>query len=276
MRRVWENYRVGLLAAVMVISATVVGYFTGLQAPMSRGQLYDSYSNHSVEPPEADSLDATAAIVPATSYRELADVLRARSSVKPRTLEELLPPPRIPQPDSPQTDLPPITMSDKTFALSMRAINRAFNGAPPTIPHPIDQLSDQTCLACHGTGFQMSSLRVSKMSHQMLQNCTQCHVEQQPRHLPATEFRASTFVGLPAPLEGPRAYPGAPPQIPHTTWMRIDCTSCHGPSSWRGLQTTHPCRENCLQCHTPAAAMEQVKIDPQPRFLEPPNIVGDQ
>ncbi len=74
--------------------------------------------------------------------------------------------------------------------------------------------------------------------------------------IPATAYSqrgkaiANHFVGLAAPESGPRAFPGAPPQIPHATFMRTDCLSCHGDTSYRGLRTTHPWRRNCQQCET--------------------------
>jgi nitrate reductase cytochrome c-type subunit len=54
-------------------------------------------------------------------------------------------------------DQQPSAMGDK---------NRAFNGAPPTIPHPVDQMSSNSCMACHGDGVKTATLRISKMSHQ--------------------------------------------------------------------------------------------------------------
>lgn len=165
-----------------------------------------------------------------------------------------------------------ISPEEKLAALHERAQNRAFNGAPPTVPHAIDHRSDASCVACHQTGVVTASLRIPRMSHAFLANCTQCHVESQPRHLPAELFRENLFAGLPAPTAGPRAFPGAPPQIPHTTWMRSDCMSCHGYEGKHGIRTTHPWRSNCLQCHTPSAAMEQTLMIAEPKFLPGPEI----
>jgi cytochrome c-type protein NapB len=261
----------GWLVGAIVISVTVVGYFTGLQAPMSRGGFAESSSPLVVATTDSAAAPGKAGVVPATAYSQMAELMRTRSAGQRSRLTDLKPfVVSVPASEAEYlSTASPITLADKNFALAARALNRAFNGAPPTVPHPVDQVSSQSCMACHGEGFATSTLRASKMSHQYLDNCTQCHVEQNPRHMTAQEFRESTFVGLPAPTEGPRAYPGAPPQIPHTTWMRVDCLSCHGTASTFGIRTTHPWRDNCLQCHAPSSELDQVKLDPTPAFLQP-------
>jgi hypothetical protein len=57
-----------------------------------------------------------------------------------------------------------------------------------------------------------------------------------------------------------RAYDGAPPTIPHHTWMRENCTSCHGLVTRPGTRTTHPWLTNCTQCHAPSAALDRVEF----------------
>ena len=82
------------------------------------------------------------------------------------------------------------------------------------------------------------------------------------------------FDGVAAPTEGARAWLGAPPVVPHTTWMRNDCLACHGPNGWPGMETTHPWRQNCLQCHAPSSALD---LNPSTltavEFLPPPDVV---
>jgi cytochrome c-type protein NapB len=67
----------------------------------------------------------------------------------------------------------------------------------------------------------------------------------------------NSFVGLNPPLKGTRAWPLAPPTIPHSTLMRSDCLSCHGPQGLYGLRTPHPERQSCVQCHVPGAELDQ-------------------
>jgi cytochrome c-type protein NapB len=102
------------------------------------------------------------------------------------------------------------------------------------------------------------------MSHPAYTHCIQCHA---PQHGPgpalatpppslATPALANVFSGLPAPAGGSRAYSAAPPVMPHTTQMRENCVSCHGPGGSSVIKTTHPQRQNCLQCHATDAARE--------------------
>ena len=138
--------------------------------------------------------------------------------------------------------------------------------------HPIDQRTSTACVACHGEGAKTASLRVPRMSHPFLTNCLQCHVENNPAQKLAALFRENSFTGLEAPKEGPRAFAGAPPQIPHATWMRSDCMSCHGSSGLHGIRTTHPWRMNCQQCHVPSASSDQTFPAAQSTFLPGPKI----
>jgi cytochrome c-type protein NapB len=86
-----------------------------------------------------------------------------------------------------------------------------------------------------------------------------CHVvASDPR--PAVEHSkrpGNTFIGLASAGVGKRAWPGAPPTMPHRLWMRDQCASCHGPAGHAGSATSHPARQSCHQCHVPSAALEQ-------------------
>jgi hypothetical protein len=78
-------------------------------------------------------------------------------------------------------------------------------------------------------------------------NCRQCHMFQ----LEETMFRQTEFVGLPQQRSiADRLYPGAPPVMPHSVWMRENCLACHaGPAARPEIVCTHPERLHCLQCH---------------------------
>jgi len=156
--------------------------------------------------------------------------------------------------DPPLTE--PVAHADRLVALSQRAERRAYNGAPPVIPHPLDQLDSASCLACHEAGLRMGDLRAGRIPHETYASCTQCHVE---RSAPPTALIAlNTFDGIPAPTGGARAWTGAPPTIPHATLMRSDCMSCHGPAGPLGLRTSHSERLSCTQCHAPSAELNQL------------------
>ncbi|MEZ4361335.1 MAG: nitrate reductase cytochrome c-type subunit [Kofleriaceae bacterium] len=170
------------------------------------------------------------------------------------------------------TVLAPATEEERAAALARRAARRAYDGAPPIIPHEIDQLAAPACLTCHDRGVSLAGVFAPRMSHEPRASCVQCHVAARgsPEGLAAASGpggpdartfagwqEETAFVGLAAPLAGSRAWPGAPPMIPHTTWMRERCASCHGPAGVVGLRTPHPWRQSCTQCHAPSAWLDQ-------------------
>ena len=152
---------------------------------------------------------------------------------------------------------------DKAPALTARAAQRAYDGAPPTIPHAVRQDSAAECLACHDDGLHLRGRTAAAMSHAPYASCTQCHVVDAAPMPGGTDLppdpRAvdSAFVGLPSPEEGARAWPIAPPEIPHRTFMRERCDACHGPQGSDPLRTSHPDRQSCTQCHAPSAERDQ-------------------
>lgn len=151
----------------------------------------------------------------------------------------------------------------KQQSLADRAAVRAFDGAPPMVPHPVDQQTDANCLACHAQGAKIGERIASRMSHQLLTNCTQCHVSSATQPFATDrEPPESDFTGVYRAGSGQRAWTGAPPAIPHTTWMRENCASCHGLVARAGLRTTHIWRTNCTQCHAPSAALDQAAVGP--------------
>ena len=150
-------------------------------------------------------------------------------------------------------------------AVSERASRRAFDGAPPVVPHPVRAHGAAECLACHADGFVLGSRRASPVPHASYASCTQCHVSAlAPFTLlaasPAAEARSS-WKGLASPTGGVVAYDGAPPAVPHPTLMRERCESCHGPDGRAALQTPHPERRSCLQCH-PATGGHSIRANP--------------
>ncbi len=177
----------------------------------------------------------------------------------------------------------PTSLEDRRRALDERATRRAFQGAPPVIPHRIEQRGSESCLVCHQNGLRVGERSAPKMSHAFFASCTQCHVESRLSSVPlrvsggATETEGkegvkmlngpeyaakagTSFEGVAEPAGGVRAWPGAPPLVPHSVWMRTDCMSCHGPYGRFALRTPHPERQNCLQCHGPSAILNQAPV----------------
>ncbi|MBT3218558.1 MAG: hypothetical protein HN348_05655 [Proteobacteria bacterium] len=148
-------------------------------------------------------------------------------------------------------------------ALSARQDTRAFDGAPPVIPHAIRQGAVAECLSCHDGGTLFGGRTAPQMSHRELTSCTQCHVavegtgpvdddlEADPREV------TNSFVGMLSPERGPRASTIAPPQVPHSGFMRERCDSCHGVNGKDAIRSSHPWRQSCSQCHTTFADVER-------------------
>lgn len=149
------------------------------------------------------------------------------------------------------------TDAEKQEAVRIRKLRRAFNGAPPVIPHEISQRFSDDCIGCHEQGGDLGDEIASKISHDHFLNCLQCHAPSAETTLGPPDERKNSFQGLPEPAGGERACLGAPPTIPHTTRMRADCLSCHGEFGKQGMQTPHPERKSCLQCHGPSAQLDQ-------------------
>ena len=128
--------------------------------------------------------------------------------------------------------------------------NRAFYGAPPTVPHPIAEggIGANACLKCHENGGFVDKYQAFTpvTPHPEKSNCVQCHVRVKTTSL----FIPSSWKGVEAPEIGNQALQGSPPIVPHPLQMRENCLSCHaGSSAVKEIRTTHPERINCRQCH---------------------------
>ena len=134
--------------------------------------------------------------------------------------------------------------------------NRAFPGAPPSIPHPIERdgvIGENDCLKCHDNGgfVQKYDAYAPVSPHPEMVNCRQCHVAQ----LSQGDFKENYFVKKGSPKVGDNnALLGSPPMIPHQIQMRENCLSCHaGSSAPKEILVSHPERINCRQCHVPTS-----------------------
>lgn len=155
---------------------------------------------------------------------------------------------------------PSIAVPGKETALKnaadVRAQRRAYDGAPPAIPHKPFQM---TCVECHnsrgmsvdGVGFSPPSPHESTAGLSLTSRCQQCHVYAEVDSL----FVESDFSGLPQNLRhGERLHPLAPPVMPHSVFMRENCAACHsGAAAREEVRCTHPERTRCLQCHASQA-----------------------
>ncbi|MCB9889771.1 MAG: hypothetical protein H6836_09365 [Planctomycetes bacterium] len=156
-----------------------------------------------------------------------------------------------------QVGVPGVPNAHKTVAAS-RAVRRAFDGAPPVIPH---QSFGADCRSCHtgqgtkvdGVGFAPPTPHGEQVDGAM-RRCRQCHVFQ----IANDQFKPSEFVGLPQDLRhGRRLHPFAPPVIPHQILLRERCAACHtGPAAREEIRCSHPERVRCRQCHVPATTSD--------------------
>ncbi len=141
--------------------------------------------------------------------------------------------------------------------LQQRAALRAYDGAPPVMPHSRNFIKTKSCLDCHAEGIHLGDRVGPPLSHPHLINCMQCHVERQNLELHPAPPIENAFRGAEAPAGSERPWTHAPPVMPHTTFMRTDCLSCHASEAYPGLAIDHPERGSCLQCHAPAASLDQ-------------------
>ncbi len=131
--------------------------------------------------------------------------------------------------------------------------NRAYPGAPPSIPHELLKgergIGGKACLQCHQNGGFVDKFDAYApvTPHPEMINCRQCHVAQNTQTL----FAISNATKIQAPKAGVNnALPGSPPMMPHGIQMRENCLSCHaGPAAPKEIRVTHPERVNCRQCH---------------------------
>jgi nitrate reductase (cytochrome), electron transfer subunit len=232
--------RVLTLVAISIVALSVAGFLKGVAEERRPARRVPS--------------GAASAAAPAPGYEDLRSLRRGPNGRMYEGAIEAFGQ-RFPQSLDP---VPPQSAEDRARVLEERSRRRAYDGAPPTIPHAVVADGAFECLGCHERGALIAGKRAPAMSHERHDNCTQCHAPpsgQRTADMPP--LADNGFVGLAPASSGARAWPGAPPMIPHPTLMRSTCTSCHGTSGALGMRSTHPWRQNCLQCHAPSAALDQ-------------------
>lgn len=228
------------LAAAVVVAVACAGYFTGLrQSPVPLAKTTERTPAQPVE------------VTP--GYGDLRGQDRGLlGKLHPGQIANLTAPPSA-------SALSPADEASFLASITARAKTRAYAGAPPSIPHRVDDTRAPDCLVCHQDGANIAGKLAPKMSHQRYDSCLQCHtLSQDPRPGGAPGIAPdNSFSGLASPGHGARAWPTAPPTMPHKTRMREQCNSCHGPTGDPGLRTSHPDRQSCVQCHATSAALDQ-------------------
>jgi cytochrome c-type protein NapB len=143
-------------------------------------------------------------------------------------------------------------------------INELTLDAHDPISKQPDYKKCAVCLVCHDRGMAIAGKHAPPMSHDAKASCLQCHVVGSDPRIAAPVVAApeTSFAGLRRSGGGAQAWTGAPLVIPHPTWMRERCDSCHGPRGRQGLRTPHPGQQSCQQCHAPSAAFDQRNLGP--------------
>jgi nitrate reductase (cytochrome), electron transfer subunit len=251
---------------LMIGMLSVSGFFMGmLQTEKQSVRRFDS--PHAATPTQAADLPE------APRYGDIAVTNWLANRDWNSTLDQL---PRAVTPEQ----LPIASESERQAAIDRRASLRAYDGAPPTIPHGIDAISSASCLSCHGQdgNLVIGGKRPPEISHPWVTNCTSCHVPDDGlRQITEPEENRLTvenvFMGKRSAGVGSRAYDSAPPVTPHPVWMRQNCMACHGPGREQAIRTSHPERENCLQCHAPDSRFDNREFyptNPAPPIDTPP------
>ena len=134
--------------------------------------------------------------------------------------------------------------------LAVYYARRAYPGAPPIIPHRVEEswAGGKACLSCHADGGWTPRFGAFTpvVPHPELVSCRQCHLPEATK----TVFRATEWSTTAPPPIHRAALPGSPPPVPHALRMRENCLACHaGPGAVAEIRTSHPTRVNCRQCH---------------------------
>ncbi len=251
------------LLLVVVLAAALIGFFIGIDYGVPKTDETAGFLNVGTQ-----SVDDAAAVVPTLNYIELQTTDIGPNRNWKSSLSTL------PSATELSTSTSPPLSTIKQASLHIRSQRRAFNGAPPVIPHVVEQMSTDSCLSCHGKALRIANQTANLLPHPELTNCMQCHAPVEASPFEEFVLAHNDFAGLPAPFEGQRAWDGAPPMIPHSTHMRDNCLACHGPAGLVGLRTTHPERQSCLQCHAPSAELDQNITASTSPFLQMPDIRG--
>ena len=242
--------RILTIGALAVVALALAGLLVGFGSPAPGWQ-----------PPAHERPESPAGVLPAVPYLQMDGKARGPNRGYESHLSTLV---------QHRPELLATVAVDpqlRAEAVARRAARRAYAGAPPTIPHPVDANDVTSCYQCHGEGTVIDNVVAPKISHQRYTNCTQCHAPVMVGTPGTSEGLVveNRFAGVVSNGKGSRAYAGAPPTVPHPLLMRENCTSCHGTLGLAGMKTPHPWRVNCLQCHALDAQQQQPAAgDPAP------------
>lgn len=239
------------IVVAIVFTVSVSGFFIGLRQTVRETETPTVEPWEAPHKPEPEHHHVQAAV----DYRRIAEAGYGPNSDFKSRLSQLR--------DTPGNDpYPNPRFASKAFLRAKRQSRRAYDGAPPVVPHPIAQGTAASCLACHSQATQIGDVIAPAISHPAYTSCTQCHVSEKGlgSRWNTAEFdlhSGNQFAGEHTPKPVERAYPDAPTTIPHPIHMRQNCLSCHGELGTSPIRTTHPERQSCTQCHVPGSAVDK-------------------
>ncbi len=140
------------------------------------------------------------------------------------------------------------------------SLRRSATGHPTrTAQRRMPSCHTSTGMQIPSQGFAPANPHVSTSQAAATDNCRQCHLFQTTKQ----HFAKSNFEPLRQDLKpGERLFLGAPPVIPHPTFMRENCQSCHtGAAARPEIRCTHPERANCTQCHVTKTHRSNQQVD---------------
>ncbi|HXG48900.1 MAG TPA: nitrate reductase cytochrome c-type subunit, partial [Methylomirabilota bacterium] len=193
----------------ILLTASVSGYFMGLRQTGSQISMTRPVSLAKADPDRREMLESRTVPV-AVAYAKQDWLAEGPNAAWRNHLAHLVQPPVDP------AMLTNVTPAERAQALAERAGRRAFDGAPPVVPHPITQDSSAACLACHGPGLAVKDKVASKISHAHYASCTQCHVPAGGPQIPTLDaallapLAGNEFTYAAWPRQGGRPWPGAP------------------------------------------------------------------
>ena len=225
------------IVVAIVFTISVSGFFMGMRQTVS--ETADPVATAELhEAPQYDH--GQYAVKTAVDYKDIAQAGFGPNAHFKSRLSSLDSTPQV------HGEISSLLVSESTLR-DKRNSRRAYDGAPPVVPHPITQDNAASCLQCHSKAKQIGDVVAPAISHPNYTSCTQCHV--------SGNYDAMTVE---------RAYDDAPPTIPHTVHMRQNCMSCHGELGTSPIRTSHPDRQSCTQCHVPSAQIDKANFNESP------------
>lgn len=245
------------IVVAIVFTISVSGFFMGMRQTVSETEHSDA---NAVSHEHIDQSHQS--IQPAVDYKDIAKANFGPNTAFKSRLSSLKN-----NPDN-QGQINPLLVSEAALR-EKRNSRRAYDGAPPIVPHPITQDNAASCLQCHDGATRIGDIVAPAISHPEYTSCTQCHISSKGlgSRWNTAEFDLHTgnrFAGNYNAKPVERAYDDSPPTIPHNVHMRQNCMSCHGELGTSPIRTSHPDRQSCTQCHVPSSQIDKANFNESP------------